>query len=110
MMRNEARLDVFKALGDNTRYAIYLELARSAQPLATAEIALTLGLHINTVRPHLERMRDAGLLEVKSKRRVVSGGRNIATRSRPMRLRSGWSRRFFRCRKSVRVPLHTNRG
>ena len=63
-MRNEARLDVFKALGDNTRYAIYLELARSAQPLATAEIALTLGLHINTVRPHLERMRDAGLLEV----------------------------------------------
>lgn len=59
-----ARLAVFKALGDNTRYAIYLELARSPKPLATAEVAEFLGLHVNTVRPHLERMREAGLLEV----------------------------------------------
>lgn len=57
-------LDVLKALGDNTRYAIYLELARSARPLATADIAESLDLHANTVRPHLERMRDAGLVEV----------------------------------------------
>ena len=55
---------VFKALGDNTRYAIYLELARAARPLGTAEIAETLGLHVNTVRPHLDRMRDVGLLDV----------------------------------------------
>ncbi len=58
------RLDLLKALGDNTRYAIYLELARSSVPLATAEIAETLGLHVNTVRPHLERMREVGLLVV----------------------------------------------
>lgn len=58
------RLDLLKALGDNTRYAIYLELARSAVPLATAEVAETLGLHVNTVRPHLERMREVGLLAV----------------------------------------------
>lgn len=58
------RLEVLKALGDNTRYAIYLELARASHPLATAEVAATLGLHVNTVRPHLERMRDAGLLEL----------------------------------------------
>jgi predicted ArsR family transcriptional regulator len=55
---------VLKALGDNTRYAIYLELARAARPLGTAEIAETLGLHTNTVRPHLDRMREAGLLDV----------------------------------------------
>jgi predicted ArsR family transcriptional regulator len=60
------RLAVLKALGDNTRYAIYLELARSPQPLATAEIAETLDLHANTVRPHLERMRDVGLLQVET--------------------------------------------
>ncbi|MFN0089554.1 MAG: helix-turn-helix transcriptional regulator [Acidimicrobiales bacterium] len=59
-----SRLAVFKALGDNTRYAIYLELARARRPLATAEIAEQLGLHVNTVRPHLERMREAGLLEL----------------------------------------------
>lgn len=58
------RLELLKALGDNTRYAIYLELARAPKPLATAEVADTLGLHPNTVRPHLERMRDVGLLEV----------------------------------------------
>ena len=55
---------MLKALGDNTRYAIYLELARSRSPRSTAEIAESLGLHPNTVRPHLERMRDVGLLEV----------------------------------------------
>lgn len=58
------RLELLKALGDNTRYAIYLELARAPKPLATAEVAETLALHPNTVRPHLERMRDVGLLEV----------------------------------------------
>ncbi|MGE5210322.1 MAG: helix-turn-helix transcriptional regulator [Acidobacteriota bacterium] len=58
------QLDLLKALGDNTRYAIYLELARSARPLATADISDTLDLHPNTVRPHLERMREAGLLDV----------------------------------------------
>ncbi len=64
-----ARLDILKALGDNTRYAIYLELVRSPQPLATAEIASTLALHVNTVRPHLERMREVGLLDVTSEAR-----------------------------------------
>ena len=55
---------MFKALGDNTRYAIYLELARAVSPRSTAEIAETLELHPNTIRPHLERMRDIGLLQV----------------------------------------------
>ena len=58
------RLELLKALGDNTRYAIYLELARAPTPLATAQIADQLDLHPNTVRPHLERMREVGLLEV----------------------------------------------
>lgn len=66
MSTGAIRLDILKALGDNTRYAIYLELARSPVPLSTAEIADVLALHANTVRPHLERMRDVGLLEVRS--------------------------------------------
>jgi predicted ArsR family transcriptional regulator len=67
------RLPVFKALGDNTRYAIYLELARSSRALSTGEIAETLDLHPNTVRPHLERMRDAGLLHVEVDNRGAVG-------------------------------------
>ena len=62
----DRRLPILKALGDNTRYAIYLELARSAVPLSTSDIAESLGLHANTVRPHLERMRDVGLLDVRT--------------------------------------------
>jgi predicted ArsR family transcriptional regulator len=67
------RLAVLKALGDNTRYAIYLELARSPRPLATAEIAETLDLHPNTVRPHLERMRDVGILTYETEARGTVG-------------------------------------
>jgi len=62
-------LALLKALGDNTRYAIYLELARSSVPRSTAEVAESLDLHPNTVRPHLERMRDVGLLDVASESR-----------------------------------------
>jgi predicted ArsR family transcriptional regulator len=58
------RLSILKALGDNTRYAIYLEVVRAPSPRSTGEVAETLGLHPNTVRPHLERMRDVGLLDV----------------------------------------------
>ena len=64
---------MFKALGDNTRYAIYLELARSPVALSTGDIAETLDLHPNTVRPHLERMRDAGLLDVEVDNRGTVG-------------------------------------
>ena len=66
MSTGAVRLDILKALGDNTRYAIYLELARSPLPRSTAQIADVLDLHANTVRPHLERMREVGLLEVRS--------------------------------------------
>ncbi|MBA3399857.1 MAG: helix-turn-helix transcriptional regulator, partial [Acidimicrobiia bacterium] len=57
-------LDVLKALADNTRYAIYRHLGECRRPVTTAEIADHLQLHPNTVRPHLERMRDVGLVEV----------------------------------------------
>ena len=55
-----------KALGDDTRFAIYSELTLSTAPVSTAEISDKLGLHPNTVRPHLERMREAGLLVVET--------------------------------------------
>ncbi|MBA3268111.1 MAG: helix-turn-helix transcriptional regulator, partial [Acidimicrobiia bacterium] len=72
-MGPEPRLAVLKALGDNTRYAIYLELARARSPRSTAEIADLLGLHPNTVRPHLEQMRAVGLLAVEADARGSVG-------------------------------------
>ena len=63
-LTDDPRLDLFKVLGDNTRFAIHVELARSPRPLTTAEIADLVGLHPNTVRPHLDRMREVGLVAV----------------------------------------------
>jgi predicted ArsR family transcriptional regulator len=67
------RLAILKALSDNTRYAIYVELAHTTTARSTQEIADELGLHPNTVRPHLERMRDVGLLEVATDNRGTVG-------------------------------------
>jgi predicted ArsR family transcriptional regulator len=66
-------LVVYKALGDDTRFAVYQELARSPSPLSAATLAERLGLHPNTIRPHLDRMRDAGLVEVETIHRGTVG-------------------------------------
>jgi predicted ArsR family transcriptional regulator len=62
------RLFLFKVLADRSRYAIYQEVARAPDPMSTTEIAARLDLHPNTVRLHLEKMRDAGLLSVSTDR------------------------------------------
>jgi len=67
------QLELLKALGDNTRYAIYLHLASASSARTTAEIAEHLGLHPNTVRPHLERLRDVGLIAVRADARGEVG-------------------------------------
>ena len=56
--------DLLAALGDDTRTALFRELARSTHPMTAGDLAARVGLHSNTVRVHLERMRDAGLVEV----------------------------------------------
>jgi predicted ArsR family transcriptional regulator len=57
-------LAVLKALGDETRFSMYQELAGSTSALTATELADRLGLHANTVRLHLERLKEAGLVEV----------------------------------------------
>ena len=57
-------LAVLKALGDETRFSMYQELASSTSALTATELAERLGIHANTVRLHLERLREAGLVEV----------------------------------------------
>lgn len=67
------RLAVHRALGDPTRYAIYQELAGSRDPLSVRELADALELHPNTVRPHLEQMREVGLVVVAAVHRGTVG-------------------------------------
>jgi predicted ArsR family transcriptional regulator len=62
------RLSLFRLLADRSRYAIYQLVAQAQQPLSTTEIADRLDLHTNTVRLHLEKMREAGLVLVSTDR------------------------------------------
>lgn len=62
------RLSLFKVLADGSRYAIYQEVARADEPMSTTAIAARLRLHPNTVRLHLEKLREVGLLEVSTDR------------------------------------------
>ena len=62
------RLSLFKVLADGSRFAIYQQLASADEPLPTTEISRRLKLHPNTVRLHLEKMRDAGLVEAEPDR------------------------------------------
>jgi predicted ArsR family transcriptional regulator len=57
-------LAMLKALGDETRFSMYRELAGSTRGCSAQELADSLGLHANTVRLHLDRLREAGLVEV----------------------------------------------
>jgi len=64
---------VLRALSDDTRAALYRELATSTRPLSAGDLAERLSLHTNTVRTHLERMREAGVVDVESVHRGTVG-------------------------------------
>ncbi len=66
-------LAVLKALGDETRFSMYQELAGATSALTATELAERLGLHANTVRLHLERLREAGLVDVEPVHRGTVG-------------------------------------
>jgi predicted ArsR family transcriptional regulator len=66
-------LAMLKALGDETRFSMYRELATSTRGCSAQELADSLGLHANTVRLHLDRLREAGLVEVEPVHRGTVG-------------------------------------
>jgi predicted ArsR family transcriptional regulator len=70
---SERQLAVLKALGDETRYAMYEELAHSTAALSASDLAERLGIHPNTVRLHLERLREVGLVDVEAVHRGTVG-------------------------------------
>ncbi len=67
------RLSLLKVLADPSRQAIYEEVAQSGEALSTLEIAERLHLHPNTVRLHLEKMREAEVLALSVDRQGAVG-------------------------------------
>lgn len=66
-------------LAQPTRARLFSAVQASVTPISTEKLATELGLHVNGVRRHLERLREAGLIES----RKSSGG--------PGRPRDQWS-------------------
>jgi transposase-like protein len=59
-MNEPAPIELHKALADDTRYRLYRYLRLSGRPVPVRELATRLGLHPNTIRPHLRRLVEAG--------------------------------------------------
>ena len=55
-------LEVHKALADDTRFRLYRFLGLAGRPASVREMAARLSLHPNTLRPHLRRLEEAGLV------------------------------------------------
>jgi predicted ArsR family transcriptional regulator len=70
---NGVELPVLKALADETRYAVYRELSTSTRALSVQDLADRLGVHANTIRLHLERLREVGIVDVEAVHRGTVG-------------------------------------
>jgi predicted ArsR family transcriptional regulator len=66
-------LDVHKALADPTRNRLYRYLRLSGRPVNVREMAVRLSLHPNTLRPHLRRLEEAGLVASEISRGATVG-------------------------------------
>lgn len=55
-------LEVHKALADDTRFRLYRHLRLVGRPVSVREMSRRLSLHPNTLRPHLRRLEEAGLV------------------------------------------------
>lgn len=67
-------LEVHKALADDTRFRLYRYLGLSGRPVSVRELSARLSLHPNTLRPHLRRLEEAGLV-AREVRKAASVGR-----------------------------------
>jgi predicted ArsR family transcriptional regulator len=66
--------EVHKALADDTRYRLYRYIGLVARPVSVREMSRRLSLHPNTLRPHLRRLEEAGLVS-REVRKTASVGR-----------------------------------
>src|SRR5687768_9778653 len=74
-MNEPAPIEIHKALADDTRYRLYRYLRLSGRPVPVRELATRLGLHANTIRPHLRRLVEAGLVASETRRGPSAVGR-----------------------------------
>ncbi|HEX9823213.1 MAG TPA: helix-turn-helix domain-containing protein [Actinomycetota bacterium] len=61
-------IEIHKALADDTRFRLYRYLKLIDRPVSVREMSRRLTLHQNTIRPHLRRLEEAGLVRREARR------------------------------------------
>jgi predicted ArsR family transcriptional regulator len=72
-MAEPKALDLHKALADDTRYRMYRYIGLAGRPVSVREMSRRLSLHPNTLRPHLRRLEEAGLVAREVRRSAAVG-------------------------------------
>ncbi len=55
-------LEISKALGEETRFSIYREIASAGHPLTVKDLVARFGMHHSAIRIHLNKLEDARLI------------------------------------------------
>src|SRR4030042_38258 len=66
-------IEVHKALADETRFRLYRSLGLSGRPVSVRELSTRLSLHPNTLRPHLRRLEEVGLVAEEVRKGPTAG-------------------------------------
>ena len=77
------------ALGDPSRFAIFLHIYESSAPVAVAELTELMGFNHNAIRQHLAQLLESGLIFEETE-----------VRDRP-----GRPRKLYRAREDALVPV-----
>ncbi|MDQ4005098.1 MAG: helix-turn-helix domain-containing protein [Actinomycetota bacterium] len=72
-MPDTRALDIHKALADDTRNRLYRYIGLAGRPVSVREMSRRLSLHPNTLRPHLRRLEEAGLVSHQLRRATGVG-------------------------------------
>ena len=73
--REPSPIEVHKALADDTRFRLYRYLGLSGRSVSVRELSTRLSLHPNTLRPHLRRLEEAGLVRREQRKGSATVGR-----------------------------------
>ncbi|HEX2088863.1 MAG TPA: helix-turn-helix domain-containing protein [Actinomycetota bacterium] len=94
-MPETKELEVHKALADDTRYRLYRYIGLAGRPVSIREMSRRLSLHPNTLRPHLRRLEEAGLLSREIRKSATVGRPQTVYSARDIRNEGGGDYRLL---------------
>jgi predicted ArsR family transcriptional regulator len=103
-MTEPAPIEVHKALADDTRYRLYRFLRLSGRSVSVRELSTRLSLHPNTLRPHLRRLEEAGLVASEARKASAVGRPQVLYSATDREAREG---RDFRLLADILAGLTT---